>query len=145
MRRLCWPGYHGSVFAHVVSLVLLLATLPTAEAPSGRGATRAASCPIPSGTESNWASQLSLFSRTLFYARENHPQDIDPRARDLLLGALEGAAAQDGAIQVQRDPNSPPRWVTVTVDAHPCTLNLERVNAPWNLRSSLMEAMRFTE
>jgi Peptidase family S41 len=133
------------VFAHAVSPVLLLAALSTADAPSGHGATRAASCPIPSGTESGPASQLSLFSKTLFYVREHHPQNIDPRSRDLLLGALEAAAAQDGALRVQRDSDLPPRWVTVTVDAHPCTLNLEAVNAPWNLRSSLQEAMRFTE
>jgi len=133
------------MFAHAVSLVLLLAVPATADTPPGRGATRAASCPIPSGTQSGPASQLSLFSRTLFYVRENHPQNIDPRSRDLLLGSLEAAAAQDGAVLVQRDPDSPPRWVTVTVEGHPCTLNLERVNAPWNLRSSLQEAVRFTE
>ena len=133
------------MFAHAVSLVLLLAALSTADAPPGHGATRAAGCPIPSGTESGPASQLSLFSKTLFYVREHHPQNIDPRSRDLLLGALDAAAAQDGAVRVQRDPDLPPRWVTVTVDAHPCTLNLEAVNAPWNLRSSLQEAMRFTE
>jgi hypothetical protein len=54
------------VFAHAVSLVLLLPALATADAPPGQGATRAASCPIPSGTESGPASQLSLFSKTLF-------------------------------------------------------------------------------
>ena len=133
------------MFSHAVSLVLLLAALATADARSAHGATRAASCPIPSGTESGRASQLSLFSKTLFYVREHHPQNIDPRSRELLLGALAAAAAQDGAVRVQQDPDLPPRWVTVTVDTHPCTLNLEAVNAPWNLRSSLQEAMRFTE
>ena len=135
------------MFAHAVSLVLLLAALATVGAPPVCGAPPAASCPIPSGTESGPASQLSLFSKTLFYVRAHHPQNIDPRSRGLLLGALEGAAAQDGAVRVKQDPDLPARrvTVTVTVDGHPCTLNLETVNAPWNLRSSLQEAMRFTE
>jgi hypothetical protein len=132
------------VFAHAVRRVLL-ATLGAALVPPARGATPAASCPIPSGTESGPASQLSLFSKTLFYVRDNHPQYTDSRSRDLLLGALEAMATQDGAVRIKQDPAVPPRWATVTVDGHPCTLNLEAVNAPWDLRSSLQQAVRFTE
>ncbi len=132
------------MFACAVSLVLL-AALETTGDPPARGATPAASCPIPSGTESGPASQLSLFSKTLFYVRANHPQYTDSRSRDLLLGALEAMAAQDRAVRVTQDPGVPPRLVTVTVDGHPCTLSLEAVNAPWNMRSSLQQAVRFTE
>jgi C-terminal peptidase prc len=132
------------VFAHAVRQVLL-ATFATALAPLASGATPAASCPIPSGTESGPASRLSLFSKTLFYMREYHPQYTDSRSRDLLLGALAAMAAQDSAVRVKQDPGALPRLVTVTVDGHPCTLSLEGVNAPWNLRSSVQQAVRFAE
>ncbi|HXU63516.1 MAG TPA: S41 family peptidase [Polyangia bacterium] len=123
----------------------MLAAVATAGQTAARGAAPAASCPIPSGTVSGPAAQLSLFTRTLYYVREDHPQDIGPRSRDLLLGALEAAAVQDGALRVRRNGDVPPRWVTVTVDDHPCTLNLEEVNAPWSLRRALQQVIQFTE
>ncbi len=103
-------------------------------------------CPLValSGNASD-LSQLQLFSRTLFYVRENHLQDVSPRARELLVAALEAVAAQDHEIAVERDPDTPPRWVTVTTNEQHCTLNIERVDAPWSLRSELAEALRFVQ
>jgi hypothetical protein len=90
-------------------------------------------------------AQLSLFSRTLFYVRENDPKDVAPRARELLVGALEAVASQDREVLVERDPQNPPGWVTVTVNERPCRLNIERVDAPWSLRTELQQAMRFVQ
>ncbi len=104
--------------------------------------TRVASCPsaTPYAT-----AQLPLFSKTLFYVRENYPEDISPRSRDLLLGALDAVAQQDRDILVEREPDAPPRWVTLTIDGQTCTLDLERVDAPWSLRSNLQQAFRFVQ
>src|SRR5262245_22278793 len=42
-------------------------------------ATPATGCPVPPRLESAYdLAQLTLFSKTLFYVRENHPQDITP-------------------------------------------------------------------
>jgi C-terminal peptidase prc len=110
------------------------------------GPARAASCPLPPRQDGGYdLAQLPLFSKTLFYVRENYPQDIDPRARDLLVAALEAVALEDNAVAVERDPDSPPRWVTVTVDELHCTLNIEQVDAPWSLRSTLQQALRFVQ
>ena len=92
-----------------------------------RGApTRVASCLLPSP---NAVAQLPVFSKTLFYVRENYPEDISPRAGELLLAALDAIARQDHDILVEREPDPPPRWVTLTVDGQLCTLDLERVRS----------------
>jgi hypothetical protein len=81
------------------------------------GPARVANCPLPPRAESGYdLGQLPLLSKTLFYVRENYPQDISPRARELLLGALQAVASQDRAVVVERDSDAPPRWVTVTVN-----------------------------
>jgi hypothetical protein len=106
-----------------------------------RGApTRVASCVLASPGA---VAQLPLFSKTLFYTRQNYPEDISPRAGELLLAALDAVARKDGNILVEREPDPPPRWVTLTVDGQLCTLDLERVDAPWSLRSALQQALRF--
>ena len=46
---------------------------------------------------------------------------------------------------VEGDSAKPPRWVTVTVSDRRCTLNLDRVDAPWSLRTTLRDALRFVQ
>lgn len=101
---------------------------------------RAASCPPQPLAV---ALQLSIFSKTLFYARENYPQDIAPRSRELLIGALEAISREDSGVLIELEQDPSPRWVTLTRGDHHCTLDLERVDAPWSLRSRLQEALRF--
>jgi hypothetical protein len=90
-------------------------------------------------------SQLPVFSKTLFYVRENSPVDLGPRARELVVGALQAVALQEKDVMVEGDSAKPPRWVTITVSDQRCTLNLDRVDAPWNLRSTLRDALRFVQ
>jgi hypothetical protein len=108
--------------------------------------TRPTSCPLPARVDGGYdLSQLPVFSKTLFYVRENSPLDLGPRARELAVGALLGAALQEKDIVVEGDSATPPRWVTVTVSDQRCTLNLDRVDAPWSLRSTLQDALRFVQ
>ena len=107
---------------------------------------RPTSCPLPARVDgSHDLSQLPVFSKALFYTRENSPLDLGPRARELLVGALQGVALQERDIVVEGDAATPPRWVTVTVSDQRCTLNLDRVDAPWSLRSTLQDALRFVQ
>ena len=111
-----------------------------------RTPTRPTSCPLPDRVDGSYdLSQLPVFSKALFYARENSPLDLGPRSRELVVGALQGVALQEKDIVVESDSATPPRWVTVTVSDQPCTLNLERVDAPWSLRSTLRDALRFVQ
>jgi C-terminal processing protease CtpA/Prc len=110
--------------------------------PARAAPTRVASCPSPTPYAT---AQLPLFSKTLFYVRENYPEEISPRSRDLLLGALDALAQEDRDILVEREPDPPPRWVTLTVEGEACTLDIERVDAPWSLRSTLQQALGFVQ
>lgn len=104
------------------------------------------SCPRPSRSSSGYdLAKLALFSKVLFYVREYLPVDLDPRASALVVSALEAVHAQEPEIVVEREPDPRPRWITITVDDQHCTLNIESVAAPWTLRSTLQDAMRFVE
>src|SRR6185369_13964547 len=63
---------------------------PPRRSAAGHGPMRAMSCPLPARIEGSYdLSKLPIFSKPLFYTRANHPQDVAPRARELLVGALE--------------------------------------------------------
>jgi hypothetical protein len=107
---------------------------------------RATRCPPPDRIVGPYdLSKLPAFSKALFYMRENSPVDISPRAREMVVGALQAVALQDSDITVEGDSAKPPRWVTVTVSDERCTLNLDRVDAPWMLRTTLQNALRFVQ
>jgi len=120
--------------------------LPSGAGPAPSSSTRPTSCPLAALVHDGYdLSLLRVFSRTLFYVRENSPVDLGPRARELVVGALEGAALQETGIVVEADTARPPRWVSVTVSDRRCTLNLDRVDAPWSLRSTVSDALRFVQ
>src|SRR5262252_108186 len=48
---------------------------------------RPTSCPLPARVDGKYdLSKLPVFSKTLFYVRENSPLDLEPRARELVVG-----------------------------------------------------------
>ena len=102
------------------------------------------SCPVKLGNgDGADLAELLVFSRTLFYVLHYYPVDVTFRSRELLTAALLAVGAADHDVVVERDPETPPRWMIVTVDRARCTLNIERVNAPWSLLASMEEGMRF--
>jgi hypothetical protein len=104
------------------------------------------SCPLsPTGASSYDLGRLALFTKSLMLASEYSPVPVEPRARELLVGALEGVASRVEEVVVDQDSVRPARWVTVTVNEQSCTLSLERVDAPWTVLSGLREAMSFVQ
>jgi hypothetical protein len=63
----------------------------------------------------------------------------------MVVGALREVASHEKDIVVESDSASPPRWVTVALGEKRCTLNLDRVDAPWSLRSTVGDALRFVQ
>lgn len=101
-------------------------------------------CPVEASTAGEaHPPELPLFSRTLVHLREDYPRDIAPRSRQLLVASLSAVGAADSDVVVNQDPDTPPRWVSITAKGERCTLNIERVDAPASLRSSLQDGMRF--
>ena len=102
------------------------------------------SCAVASGNAAgDELAKLSLFSRALSQVREHYLRDITPRSRELLLAALWAVEATDRDVLMERDLDAPPRWVSVRVKGERCMLNIEHVDAPATLLSSLQQAMRF--
>jgi carboxyl-terminal processing protease len=90
-------------------------------------------------------SQLPIFSKTLFYVRENYfdKNRLDPRR--MLVGALDFVQRDVPEILIDRWPERDPKQVTVKVNGQQRSFSIERVDAPWSLRSTLQEIFRFVQ
>lgn len=90
-------------------------------------------------------SQLPIFSKTLFYVRENYfdKNRLDPRR--MLVGALDFVQRDVPEIIIDRWPEHEPKQVTVKVNGQQRSFSIERVDAPWSLRSTLQDIFRFVQ
>jgi carboxyl-terminal processing protease len=89
--------------------------------------------------------QLPIFSKTLFYVRENYfdKNRLDPKR--MLVGALDFVQRDVPEILIDRWPEHDPKQVTVKVNGQQRSFSIERVDAPWSLRSMLQEIFRFVQ
>jgi carboxyl-terminal processing protease len=89
--------------------------------------------------------QLPIFSKTLFYVRENYfdKNRLDPKR--MLVGALDFVQRDVPEILIDRWPEHDPKQVTVKVNGQQRSFSIERVDAPWSLRSTLQEIFRFVQ
>jgi carboxyl-terminal processing protease len=90
-------------------------------------------------------SQLPIFSKTLFYVRENYfdKNRLDPKR--MLVGALDFVQRDVPEILIDRWPEHDPKQVTVKVNGQQRSFSIERVDAPWSLRSTLQDIFRFVQ
>ena len=90
-------------------------------------------------------SLLPIFSRTLFYVRENYfdKNRLDPRR--MLVGALDFVQRDVPEILIDRWPERDPKQVTVKVNGQQRSFPIDKVDAPWSLRTSLQEIFRFVQ
>ena len=90
-------------------------------------------------------AQLPIFSKTLFYVRENYfdKNRLDPKR--MLVGALDFVQRDVPEILIDRWPENDPKQVTVKVNGQQRSFSIERVDAPWSLRSTLQEIFRFVQ
>src|SRR5688572_2927373 len=89
--------------------------------------------------------QLPIFSKTLFYVRENYfdKNRLDPKR--MLVGALDFVQRDVPEILIDRWPERDPKQVTVKVNGQQRSFPIDRVDAPWSLRSTLQEIFRFVQ
>ncbi|HLK89432.1 MAG TPA: MXAN_5808 family serine peptidase [Polyangia bacterium] len=90
-------------------------------------------------------SQLPIFSKTLFYVRENYfdKNRLDPKR--MLVGALDFVQRDVPEILIDRWPEHDPKQVTVRVNGQSRSFSIEKVDAPWSLRSTLQDIFRFVQ
>ncbi|HMF43951.1 MAG TPA: MXAN_5808 family serine peptidase [Polyangia bacterium] len=89
--------------------------------------------------------QLPIFSKTLFYVRENYfdKNRLDPKR--MLVGALDFVQRDVPEILIDRWPEHDPKQVTVKVNGQSRSFSIERVDAPWSLRTKLQEIFQFVQ
>ncbi|HTB57424.1 MAG TPA: peptidase S41, partial [Polyangia bacterium] len=88
---------------------------------------------------------LPIFSKTLFYVRENYfdKNRLDPKR--MLVGALDFVQRDVPEILIDRWPEHDPKQVTVRVNGQQKSFSIEKVDAPWSLRSKLQEIFQFVQ
>ena len=88
---------------------------------------------------------LPIFSKTLFYVRENYfdKNRLDPKR--MLVGALDFVQRDVPEILIDRWPEHDPKQVTVKVNGQQRSFSIERVDAPWSLRTKLQEIFQFVQ
>jgi carboxyl-terminal processing protease len=97
------------------------------------------------GTNKYDLAQLPIFSKTLFYVRENYfdKNRLDPKR--MLVGALDFVQRDVPEILIDRWPERDPKQVTVKVNGQQRTFSIEKVDAPWSLRTKLMDIFQFVQ
>jgi carboxyl-terminal processing protease len=100
---------------------------------------------VRGGTFKYDLSQLPIFSKTLFYVRENYfdKNRLDPKR--MLVGALDFVQRDVPEILIDRWPEHDPKQVTVKVNGQQRQFSIEKVEAPWSLRTTLQEIFRFVQ
>lgn len=90
-------------------------------------------------------SQLTIFTKTLFQVRENYfdKNRFDPKR--MLVGALDFLQRDVPEILIDRSPERDPKQVTVKVNGAQKVFNIEKVEAPWSLRTTLQEILKFVQ
>jgi carboxyl-terminal processing protease len=97
------------------------------------------------GTGKYDLSRLPIFSKTLMLVSENYfdKNRFDPKR--MLVGALDFVQRDVPEIIIDRWPERDPKQVTVKVNGQQKTFSLEKVDAPWTLRTKLMEIFQFVQ
>ena len=90
-------------------------------------------------------ADLPVFSKVLFYVRENYYDKNQMVPRRMLLGALEAVQRAVPEIVVEAVPIAAPERVLVTVSGESRTFRIDRVDQPWSLRSTLQQILRFAQ
>src|SRR3954466_9154724 len=90
-------------------------------------------------------SQIPVFTKALYYVNNNYfdKNRLDPKR--MLVGALDFLQRDVPEILIDRWPERDPKQVTVKVNGQQRNFSIERVDAPWSLRSTLQEIFRFVQ
>jgi carboxyl-terminal processing protease len=98
--------------------------------------------PLPAGAYN--LGQLPVLSKVLFYVRENYFDRSRFNYRGMALGALEFVQRDVPEVVVERLGRDQDQ-VKVSVGGNQAVFSLQRVDAPWNLRSTLQRIFQFVQ
>ncbi len=98
--------------------------------------------PLPAGAYN--LGQLPVLSKVLFYVRENYFDRSRFNYRGMAFGALEFVQRDVPEVVVERLGRDQDQ-VKVSVAGNQAVFSLQRVDAPWNLRSTLQRIFQFLQ
>jgi carboxyl-terminal processing protease len=98
--------------------------------------------PLPPGAYN--LGQLPVLSKVLYYLRQNYFDRSRFNYRGMALGALEFVQRDVPEVVVERLGRDQDQ-VKVSVGGNQAVFSLERVDAPWNLRSTLQRIFQFVQ
>lgn len=89
--------------------------------------------------------QAPIFSKALYFVNNQYfdKTRVDPKR--MLVGALDFLQRDVPEILVDRSPEQDPKQVTVRVNDERKVFNIERVDSPWTLRSTLQDIFKFIQ
>jgi carboxyl-terminal processing protease len=85
--------------------------------------------------------KLPVFSKVLFYVRENYFDKRRLNYRNMLLGAMDFVQRDVPEVVIFRVGDQ----ITVNVAGHQAGFSLKRIDQPWSLRSKLQQVMQFVQ
>src|SRR5882724_2011490 len=90
-------------------------------------------------------SRIPIFSKTLMLVSENYfdKNRFDPKR--MLVGALDFVQRDVPEILIDRWPEHDPKQVTVKVNGQQKSFSIEKVDAPWTLRTKVIEIFQFVQ
>src|SRR5688500_8245354 len=90
-------------------------------------------------------SQIPVFTKALYYVNNNYFDKARLDPKKMLVGALDFLQRDVPEILVDRSPERDPRQVTIRVNGQQKVFSIEHVQAPWNLRGSLVDMFKFIQ
>jgi carboxyl-terminal processing protease len=90
-------------------------------------------------------SRIPIFSKTLMLVSENYFDKNRFEPKRMLVGALDFVQRDVPEILIDRWPERDPKQVTVKVNGQQKSFSIEKVDAPWTLRTKLMEIFQFVQ
>jgi carboxyl-terminal processing protease len=90
-------------------------------------------------------SGVQIITKTLFYVRENYFDKSRFDHKRMLVGALDFLQRDVPEIIIDRYPERDPKQVKVRVGGQEHTFNIEGVDSPWNMRTTLQKIFAFVQ
>src|SRR5262245_30126914 len=103
------------------------------------------SAAIRSSGNSYDLGQMPIFTKALYYVNLNYFDKTRVDLKRMLVGALDFLQRDVPEILIDRTPERDPKQVKVKVNGQEKTFSIEKVDAPWTLKSSMQEIFRFIQ
>jgi carboxyl-terminal processing protease len=133
------------VVVRILASACLIALLLTRHGPGTQPRAEVSSPRPARGATGYDLAQLPILTKALFQVNESYFDKTRFDPRRMLVGALDFVQREVPEILVDRLPELEPRQVRLRVGGHEQIFDLEPIDSPWRLRSTLQQMFRFVQ